>query len=197
MKASLSHRAALGKRVRGAALALLLLSGGCSFSETKQIEVEIRVPKAPARATPSRAALVLVVTDAVTERNLSRSDDYILGEKTPLVSVLLDAAVARMRNAGIEPLQENEKAQATGRLVLSLTKLETSLDGRIWAAQAGLRAERYDKSGRRPMGRWESSGRGSHQDSRILSGAAGLAMGKAMGKALDNLPWAAIALGRR
>ena len=34
------------------------------------------------------------------------------------------------------------------------------------------------------------------KDSRILAGASGLAMGKAIAQALDNLPWGAVAQGR-
>jgi hypothetical protein len=169
-------------------LALALPAGCASVQEVKRHQVEIRVPGPAARAAPVRARFVLLAADALPEPNLSRTAEYVLREKAPLSSSLLAAAAPRMRAAGIEPLEAREGGMASGRVVVVLTRLEAGLEKTLWLASAALTVEAADPSGR-PTGRWEAVGRGSHEDTRILAGAAGLAMGKAIAEALDRIPW--------
>ncbi len=188
-------RRTAGLTLAAAALPLLLIAAGCATSEVKRYEIEVRVPSPGAKPSPPRARLVLVAADALQEPNLSRSEEYVLRERAPLAGVLLRAAAEWMRAAGIEPLEAGEAERSSGRLVVVLTRLETKIEGSNWFASAALRAERTDGSGR-VLGRWETIGRGAHQDSRIFAGASGLAMGKAIGEALNRLPWADIAEAR-
>ncbi|MBI1724979.1 MAG: hypothetical protein HYR52_05010, partial [Candidatus Tectomicrobia bacterium] len=160
-----------------------------SVQEAKRHQVEIRVPAPAARAAPKvRARFVLLAADALPEPNLSRTAEYVLREKAPLSSALLAAAVPRMRAAGIEPLEAREGGMASGRIVVVLTRLEARLEKTLWLASAALTVEAADPSGRL-TGRWEAVGRGVHDDTRVLAGAAGLAMGKAIAEALDRIPW--------
>jgi hypothetical protein len=100
-----------------------------------------------------------------------------------------------MRAAGIEPLQEDEKAISSGRLHIVLIRLEAKLNKQSWFGSAALRAERYDRNSQL-TGKWEAIGRGIHQDSRLFAGGAGLAMGKAISQALNKLPWQQIGSSR-
>ncbi|MDA0999230.1 MAG: hypothetical protein O2807_01765 [bacterium] len=178
--------------------AALFMASGCAFSETKSLVVEIRVPPVrPAAAPrPIRARFVLVAKDAVSERNLSRTGEYALSGKGALTSAILPAAAGRMQAAGIEPLESGETARADGMVVITIRELEVELKGGFWNGTAILVAERYNRAGRL-NGKWEAAGKGSHQDSRVLAGAAGLAMGKALDSALKVIPWETIARGGR
>ena len=138
-----------------------------------------------------RTRLVLVGIDALSERNLSRSEEYHLKSKTPLISLILHAVAERMRAAGIEPLETTEAEHASGRLVISLTLLESRSVALNWRAGASIQAVLHSKGGA-ILGRWQGNGRGSHPDSRIRAGAADLAMGKAISQALSRLPWETI-----
>ncbi len=175
---------------------LLFFAAGCGGGKKiKSYAVDVRVlPAAPGKR-PLRARLVLSAADALKNPNLSRTDGYILREKTPLTTVLLKAVAGRMRAAGIMPLEEKEAALSSGRLVVVLTRLESKLEKQNWLASAAIRAERYGRSGR-PIGKWEAIGRGAHPDSRLSAGGAGLAMGKAISQALNKLPWNQIASNR-
>lgn len=172
--------------------ALALASGCASLAEVKNYRVEIRVPAPASRPAPAWARLVLIAVDALPEPNLSRTGEYSLREKSPLPSALLAAAAPRMRAAGIEPLEPREAEASSGRIVIRLTRLEVKLEGNHWLASAALTVESSDRTGR-AAGRWESIGRGAQADTRIMAGAAGLAMGQAIAEALDRLPWAEVA----
>jgi hypothetical protein len=176
-------------------VAIAVLTAGCSSTPLKKYEVAIRVPGPAKSAGRVRVRLVLRAVDALTEPNLSRTEEYNLREKKPLPAVLLDASASRMRTAGIEPLEEKEASHSSGRLLIILTRLESVLQKSTWLASAAIRGERYSKRGRL-AGKWEVIGRGSHSDSRLSAGGAGLAMGKAIAQALDKLPWRSIAPGR-
>lgn len=178
--------------------AILFLASGCAFTETKTLAVEIRIPAPRPAAAPRaiRSRLVLIAKDTVAERNLSRTGKYALSEKTPLTSTLLPAAAGRMQAAGIEPLETGEAARSDGKIIITIRELEADLKGGFWKGTAILLAERYSRAGRL-TGKWQTTGRGAHQDSRILAGAAGLAMGKALDSALKALPWEAIGRGAR
>ena len=110
--------------VRILSLFLLILAGGCAQTSVKSYGVEVRIPNLHANFPLVRTRLVLVGIDALSERNLSRSEEYQFKSKTPLVSVLLRTAAERMRAAGIEPLETTEAEHASGRIVISLTLLE-------------------------------------------------------------------------
>lgn len=183
------------KLLRGIGLPLALLLAGCAAPRIKQYQVEVRVPAFRQQAARARVGLVLAAADALREPNLSRTEEYVLREKTALTTVLIRAAAERMRAAGIEPLEASEEARASGGLILTLQRLETQLQDQRWFASALVRAERTGRDGK-PLGRWESVGRGAYNDSRVRAGGAGLALGAAIGDALDRLPWSAIASGR-
>ncbi len=151
----------------------------------------MRVPNLQRKFPLVRTRRVLVGIDVLSERNLSRNEEYHLKSKTPLVSVLLRAAAERMRAAGIEPLETTEAEHASGRLVISLTLLESRSVALNWLAGASIQAVLHSKGGA-ILGRWQGNGRGSHPDSRIRAGAAGLAMGQAISQALSRLPWGTI-----
>lgn len=175
---------------------LVFLAAGCvGTRNVKSYAVEVRILPAAPGNRPLRARLVLSAADALEDPNLSRTDGYILREKTPLTTVLLKAAAGRMRAAGIEPLEEKEAALSSGRLIIVLTRLESKLVKQNWLSSAAIRAERYGKRGRL-LGKWETVGRGIHPDSRLSAGGAGLAMGKALARALNKLPWSQIASNR-
>lgn len=173
----------------------LFLAAGCSFTTPKKYRVDVRVPKIGKVAAARRARLVLRAADALTETNLSGTEEYVLQEKKPLTTVLLAAAADRMQAAGIEPLEESEAAISSGWLLVVLTRLQAKLEKRVWYASVSLRGEHYSKQGR-AIGKWEVIGRGSHPDSRLAAGGAGLAMGKAISRALNKLPWQAIGAKR-
>ncbi len=174
----------------------LLLAAGCGGTKkVKTYSVKIRVIPAAPGNQPLRARLVLSAADALKNPNLSRTDGYILRENAPLTAVLLKAAAGRMRAAGIQPLEENEAALSSGRLVVVLTRLESKLLKQNWLSSAALRTERYGKTGRL-LGKWETIGRGAHPNSRLFAAGAGLAMGKALSQALNKLPWDQIASDR-
>ena len=174
---------------------LALLAGCGGLQEVKRHQVEIRVPAPAARPVPARVRLVLLAADARQEPGLSRTEGYALREKTPLSSTLLAAAAPRMRAAGLDPLETREGRMASGQVVVVLTRLEAKLDKTRWLASAALTVEAADNLGR-PMGLWEAIGRGAHDDTRIMAGAAGLAMGQAIGEALDRIPWVQIGHAR-
>ncbi|OGL61640.1 MAG: hypothetical protein A3I72_04480 [Candidatus Tectomicrobia bacterium RIFCSPLOWO2_02_FULL_70_19] len=174
---------------------LALLAGCGAMQEVKHHQVEIRVPAPAARPVPARARLVLLAADARQEPGLSRTEEYALREKAPLPTTLLAAAAPRMRAAGIEPLEDRESRMASGQIAVVLTRLEAKLEKTRWLASAALTVEAADNLGR-PMGRWEAIGRGAHDDTRIMAGAAGLALGKAIGEALDRIPWAQVGRAR-
>jgi len=173
----------------------LFLVEGCSSTKVKNYQVEVRVPASDKVVRAIRTKLVLQAADALKDPNLSQSEDYILREKTPLTKVLLTAAAARMRAKGIEPLEKSEAHLSSGLLLVILNRLEVSIKNRMWFASTVLRAEGYTKSGRL-VRKWKAIGRGAHTDSRLGAGGAGLAMGKAISQALDNLPWKDIISGR-
>lgn len=176
-------------------LAAALLAGCGGLQEVKSHQVEIRVPAPAARPARVRARFVLLAADARPEPNLSRTDEYVLREKVPLPSTLLAAAAPRMRAAGLDPLEAPEAGMASGRIVVVLTRLEAKLEKNAWLASAALTVEAADSSGKL-AGRWEAVGRGSYDDTRIMAGAAGLAMGRAIAEALDRVPWGRIGHGR-
>lgn len=183
-------------------LALLILSflipfiaPGCGGARTvKRYKVDIHVPNPPPGNRPRRVRLVLKAIDALQEPNLSRTKEYILSEKTPLVTVLLKSTAERMRAFGIEPMEEREAVQSSGHLTVILTRLETQLQKQTWLASTSIRAELYDRSGRLSR-TWETTGRGAYQDSRLFAGGAGIAMGNAISRALNKLPWNEISSG--
>ena len=184
---------ALPRRLAPLLTAAALAAGCGALRETKTYQVEIRVPAPAARPGPLRARLVLAAVDALPEPNLSRTEEFVLREKSPLASILLAAAAPRMRSAGLEPLEPREAATASGRIVIALTRLEAQLEGNRWLAGAALTAELTDRLGK-VAGRWESAGRGAYDDNRIMAGAAGLAMGQAIAEAMDRLPWGQLSL---
>ncbi len=188
------HRAGLRAMFLVLALTAFMVAG-CSTPRIKTYQIDVRVPEAAQGTQPLRARLVLGAADSLKSPNLSQSEGYILREKKPLTEVLLDAVAGRMQAAGIEPLEEWEASVSSGRLLIVLVRLEAKIDKSLWFAAAALRAERYTKD-KRLVGRWEVVGRGSHQDSRLFAGGAGVAMGKAISQALNKLPWRSIAATR-
>jgi hypothetical protein len=170
----------------------IFLAGGCASTKVKNYQVEIRVSASAKVTRAMRAKLVLRVADDLQDPNLSLSEEYILRGKKPHTAVLLDATEARMLAAGIEPLEEGEARLSSGRLLVILSRLEVTIQNRMWLASAELRGESYSKSGRL-VREWKAIGRGTHPDSRVSAGGAGLAMGKAISQALDKFPWNEIA----
>ncbi|MBI3126566.1 MAG: hypothetical protein HYZ11_03065 [Candidatus Tectomicrobia bacterium] len=168
--------------------ALALLAGCAATQEARSQPVEIRVPAPRGRTAPVRARYVLLAADALPEPDLARTKDYVLRAKASLASTLLEAAAPRMRAFGLDPLEAREAGMASGRLIVVLTRLEAALEKNRWEAAAVLTVEAAGSDGKL-RGRWTSSGRGAHDDSRILGGGAGLAMGQAIGEALDRVPW--------
>ena len=173
----------------------IFLAGGCSSTKVKNYQVEIRVSASAKVIRATRAKLVLQAADDLQDPNLSLSEEYILRGKKSHTAVLLKATAARMLAAGIEPFEEGEARLSSGRLLVILTRLEVTIQNRMWRASGELRGEVYSKSGRL-VRKWKAIGRGTHPDSRVSAGGAGLAMGKAISQALDDFPWEEIAGGR-
>lgn len=131
-------------------LALLILSilipfiaTGCGGTRTvKRYKVDIRIPNPPPSNRPRRVRLVLKAIDALQDSNLSKTKEYILNEKTPLVTVLLKATAERMRAFGIEPMEGQEAAQSSGQLTVILKRLKAQLQKQTWLASTSIRAER-------------------------------------------------------